>query len=248
MAGPNPFAGIRLSEQATPAPSSKLDQRLFGESESKANVPSESTSAKKASPESGRPTPIEQTSPPPAATTPSRRSSAPRQGLSAKPLYSEGSRSQGEEEPQQDTLEAVQAAPRVPSAAVQTPPQPAPLPLPGPSLPQNTLADPLSPPLAATAPDTQGNTTPTVAQLRPASLVAPTFDLNDEALYKATFVFTQDEGEALEDLKIQLRRELDAKVNKYDLIRAALHLLIEDYAATGERSYVFRKLRERFRR
>lgn len=86
---------------------------------------------------------------------------------------------------------------------------------------------------------------PTPTQLKPTTLMAPQFDLDDEALYKATFVFTQVEGEALEDLKIQLKRDLDTKINKYDLIRAALHLLIEDYAANAERSYVSRKLRRR---
>jgi hypothetical protein len=71
------------------------------------------------------------------------------------------------------------------------------------------------------------------------------FNITDEPLYKGTFVFTQDELEALEDLKLELRRHLDQKVTKYDLMRAALHLLLEDHEANGERSYATRKIRRR---
>lgn len=71
------------------------------------------------------------------------------------------------------------------------------------------------------------------------------FNLADEALYKATFAFTDAELAALEDLKIELKRELDTKVTKNDLMRAALHLLFEDDAASGDRSYARRKIRRR---
>ena len=40
----------------------------------------------------------------------------------------------------------------------------------------------------------------------------PHFDLEDEALYKATFTFSQPELEALEDLKLEFRRDHDSKV------------------------------------
>ena len=82
-------------------------------------------------------------------------------------------------------------------------------------------------------------------QLKPASLTAARFDLANLPLYKASYVFTQEELEALDDLKLELRRELDSKVTKNDLIRAALHMLIEDYAANGERSYACRKARKK---
>ncbi len=84
-----------------------------------------------------------------------------------------------------------------------------------------------------------------VEDLKPASLTAPRFDLDDEALYKASFLFTQPELEALEDLKLELRRQLDTKVTKNDLIRSALQMLVEDYAANGGRSYATRKIRKR---
>lgn len=81
--------------------------------------------------------------------------------------------------------------------------------------------------------------------LLPGSLANPTFRLDDEALYKASYVFTPQELEALEDLKLELKRELDSKVTKNDLIRAALHLLVEDYRAHIEDSFVVRKIRRR---
>ena len=81
--------------------------------------------------------------------------------------------------------------------------------------------------------------------LKPASLVSSSFKLDDEALYKASYVFTIQELEALEDLKLELKRELDSKVTKNDLIRAALHMLVEDYREQDQQSYVYRKVRRR---
>ncbi len=71
------------------------------------------------------------------------------------------------------------------------------------------------------------------------------FDLKEEPLYKATFVFTQDELEALEDLKLELRRDLDKKVTKFDLVRTGLHMLFEDHAEHAGQSYATRKIRRR---
>ena len=73
---------------------------------------------------------------------------------------------------------------------------------------------------------------------------APRFDLREEPLYKASFVFTQGELEGLEDLKLELRREHDAKVTKNSLIRCALHMMLEDHAANGGHSYASRKIKK----
>ncbi|MCL5959433.1 MAG: hypothetical protein M1358_08980 [Chloroflexi bacterium] len=81
------------------------------------------------------------------------------------------------------------------------------------------------------------------APTKPKALgMASRFDLSEEPLYKASFLFTQEELEALEDLKLELRREYDTKVTKNALIRAALHILLEDHAANGKRSYASRKI------
>lgn len=79
--------------------------------------------------------------------------------------------------------------------------------------------------------------------LKPASLTSAAFNLDDEALYKASYVFTPQELEALEDLKLELKRELDSKVTKNDLVRAAIHMLVEDYRTHFSRSYVVRKIK-----
>jgi hypothetical protein len=81
--------------------------------------------------------------------------------------------------------------------------------------------------------------------LKPASLASSTFNLDDEALYKASYVFTIQELEALEDMKLELKRELDSKVTKNDLVRAALHQLVEDYRDKAQQSDVVRRLRRR---
>ncbi len=70
------------------------------------------------------------------------------------------------------------------------------------------------------------------------------FYLEEQPLYKASFLFTEEELEKLEDLKLELRREYDVKVTKNNLIRAGLHMLLEDHAANGSRSYASRKTRK----
>ena len=44
----------------------------------------------------------------------------------------------------------------------------------------------------------------------------------------------------LEDLKIEFRRKFDSKVSKNDLMRAALHLLVNDHKEKSEKSFVGR--------
>lgn len=82
------------------------------------------------------------------------------------------------------------------------------------------------------------------SELKPVELSRSRFELAEVPLFKASYLFTQEELEALEDLKIALRRELDAKVTKNDLVRLALHLLLDDRRANGSRSYAVRKVRK----
>lgn len=81
--------------------------------------------------------------------------------------------------------------------------------------------------------------------LKPPSLSRTAFDLEDQPLYKSSFLFTQEEQEALEDLKLELSREHGDKVFKNDLIRAAIHMLVEDYRAHAQDSFVMRKIHRR---
>jgi hypothetical protein len=158
VASNNPFAGIRLSEQAQPG---KLDQRLFA------------------------------ADPPPAKPAPR---SEPSTGPDPEPTVSQ--------------------------------------------------TRPASTPLPTSQPVTEPVVKKTPSSLKTMPQPAPRWNLDEEPLYKATFVFTQDELNALTDLKEELRRTLDAKVTKYELIRSALHFLLEDHATNGPRSYATKKVKK----
>ncbi len=69
------------------------------------------------------------------------------------------------------------------------------------------------------------------------------FDLNEKPYQKDSFVFTMAEFEALEDLKIALRRTHGLGATKNDLIRCGLQHLVEDYRQRGEASLAVRRLR-----
>jgi hypothetical protein len=112
--------------------------------------------------------------------------------------------------------------------------------------PQKPVENPAPAPKAPTpGPEQPNPAADPKRRLRPASVASSTFNLDDEALYKASYVFTIQELEALEDLKLELRRELDSKVTKNDLIRTALHMLVEDYREKSSDSYVHRKISRR---
>lgn len=93
-------------------------------------------------------------------------------------------------------------------------------------------------------PKTKPSPLPTPADLKPPSLDKQ-FDLSEDALYQANFRFTLDEKEVLEDLKLQLSRELDSRVDKNDILRLGLHMLMQDYKDNGDRSYLIKKLKKR---
>ncbi len=71
------------------------------------------------------------------------------------------------------------------------------------------------------------------------------FDLADIPYRKETYLFTSDEFEALEDLKLTLRRQHDLKASKNDLARCAIQYLLEDFRRNGDRSPVIAPLRRR---
>jgi len=82
---------------------------------------------------------------------------------------------------------------------------------------------------------------------RPPAPSVRAFDLAEPALFNATYRYTEEELNALEDLKGEIHRDLDMKVNKNDLVRSALHMLLEDYQAKREKSYAIEKMRKRIR-
>jgi hypothetical protein len=58
-------------------------------------------------------------------------------------------------------------------------------------------------------------------------------------------LFTAAEFEALDDLKLSLRRTLDVKVTKNDLVRCAVQFLVEDIRRLGDASPVITPLKNR---
>jgi hypothetical protein len=60
----------------------------------------------------------------------------------------------------------------------------------------------------------------------------------DRPTYKSSHLFTQEEFEMFEDLKLLLRREYGIRAYKNDLARAAIRLLAEDYRTNEGKSYL----------
>src|SRR5579862_2557893 len=75
---------------------------------------------------------------------------------------------------------------------------------------------------------------------------APQFDITEIAFRPDTFIFTEEEFNALWDLKQELRRTYDLRLaTKQNIIRCALHCLVEDFRRNKERSFVVQRLRNK---
>lgn len=70
---------------------------------------------------------------------------------------------------------------------------------------------------------------------------------NERPSRKDSFLFTNEEFEALEDLKLDLRRRFAIRATKNDIVRCALQHLIEDCRSNGELSIAVRRFRTRGR-
>ena len=70
------------------------------------------------------------------------------------------------------------------------------------------------------------------------------FDINARPYRKDSFLFTEDEHDALEDLKLELRRTFDIRATKNEIVRCAVHHVIEDFRRDGEGSIILRRLRK----
>jgi hypothetical protein len=73
----------------------------------------------------------------------------------------------------------------------------------------------------------------------------PQLDINRRPDRQNTYAFTTDELERLEDLKILIRRRYDLGVTKNDLIRCAVHMLLDDFHGRGEGSDLLVRLRKK---
>jgi hypothetical protein len=76
-----------------------------------------------------------------------------------------------------------------------------------------------------------------------APIEKPLFDLSEAPYRNDTFAFTDQELDAIEDLKLELRRKHDIRATKNSLVRCAVHVLIEDYKQHGAQSVAARRLR-----
>jgi hypothetical protein len=120
---------------------------------------------------------------------------------------------------------------------------------PAPASAGQAMAVPAEPASPVRAPDAQP--APGIAETQPANAVsvaatvAPRFSLEDDPRFKASYNYTQEELITLDDLRVELQRQLDKKVTKNDLMRSALHLLLEDHQTNGSKSYATKKIRKR---
>jgi hypothetical protein len=71
------------------------------------------------------------------------------------------------------------------------------------------------------------------------------FDLNITPYKNDTFLFTNEELYAIDDLKTELLRKLDLKTTKYDIVRCAIHCLVEDYRQHGDASLIVQRVRKK---
>ena len=63
--------------------------------------------------------------------------------------------------------------------------------------------------------------------------------------HRTSFDFTDEELDALEDVKRDAHRQHDLRTTKQDLVRHAVHNLLSDYEEHGEQSWIIQKLRKR---
>ena len=73
--------------------------------------------------------------------------------------------------------------------------------------------------------------------------VAQEFDLNIEPYKNGTFLFTYEELDAIDEVKKQLKRRLDLPATQYDIVRSAIHIIVEDYRLRGEQSFIVQRIK-----
>ena len=71
------------------------------------------------------------------------------------------------------------------------------------------------------------------------------FDINGKPYRKDSFLFTDEEFEALEDLKTDLRRKYDLKATKNDIARSAMQNLFRNFYQHKGESFIVKNLKKR---
>ncbi|GEM_PF-2195774 len=75
--------------------------------------------------------------------------------------------------------------------------------------------------------------------------VGQLFNLSDKPARKDSFLFTDEEFEAMDDLKLDLRRVHGLKATKNDLARCGLGFLLDDYNHRGDKSELVTRVRQK---
>jgi hypothetical protein len=85
------------------------------------------------------------------------------------------------------------------------------------------------------------------APIKPTTGEAKKFDLNLPTEKSHTFAFTFEELWALEEVKTGLSRllGLDQRITKIDIIRCALHMIVDDYRQHGEQSFIVERFKNK---
>src|SRR5581483_4805701 len=75
--------------------------------------------------------------------------------------------------------------------------------------------------------------------------VGQLFNLSDKPARKDSFLFTDEEFEAMDDLMLDLRRVHGLKATKNDLARCGLGFLLDDYNHRGDKSELVTRVRQK---
>jgi hypothetical protein len=78
-----------------------------------------------------------------------------------------------------------------------------------------------------------------------AATEAQGFDLNIKPYRKGTYLFTDEELYAIDDLKKDLKRRMDLSSTQYDIVRSAVHSIVEDFRQRGEESFIVQHIRKK---
>jgi hypothetical protein len=71
------------------------------------------------------------------------------------------------------------------------------------------------------------------------------FDLNIPPYKKGTFLFTNEELYAIDDVKKDLKRRLDLSATQYDIVRSTVHTIVEDYRQRGSESILVQHIKKK---
>jgi hypothetical protein len=71
------------------------------------------------------------------------------------------------------------------------------------------------------------------------------FDLNIKPDRKGTYLFTDQELYAIDDLKKDLKRRHDLAATQYDIVRSAVYTIVADYRQRGSESIIVQHIKKK---